>query len=734
MVLRIAVALILASVPLVAQEEIVERPFAPAAEEAEGRRLLDLAELNEKVAGERGFVRVDPTTGDFLRGDGKPIRFWAVNSTVGREQPWTKRPRWQGPEPDLDRHARFLARRGVNMVRLHAFLNPELGKEPGAALDQARASEIDWIRRAVAAYREEGIYVTISPYWANEMRYGPEENAHALLFFDETLKAAWKSWMRQLLEPKNPHTGIPLAKDPAIAILQIQNEDSLLFWTINALAGEPRRELGRRFAAWLAREHGSVEKAVARWQGDRLPGDDPARGLLDFHNVWEMTQDRDGGRQRRLADQLRFWTELMRDFDLEMATFLRKELGCQQLVNAGNWKTASPARLEDAERWSYAALDVLATNHYFGGRHEGKSTGWAIVAGDRYDDPSALLEPWRLPFLLRQPRGKPMIVTETGWVLPGSHGAEAPFLAAVYQSLTGVDASYFFSTRTEGFCEPESANGYLPSQAKWTFATPEVLGGFPAAAYAFRQGLIARGEPVVVEERTLDDLWNRVPAAVVEHQGFDPNRDAARRAHEEGTISSLAFLAGPIEVVHGRSGARKVSPKLARLIDEEGRRVRSITGEIEMDFGNGVCTVDAPRAQGVAAFFRADGRRSFELSCLAVEAPSGEATVWAVALDGKDLRQSRRVLVQVGVPSRPKGWREEESGDGLKRILDFGGPPWMLRFPKVRVTLRNAFLRRGHRLDESFRDRGGVALERDASRGRVGFQWPQSASYLILEG
>ena len=53
--------------------------FEPARDRFESAALLDLRHLNEGVAGQSGFVRVDGR-GGFLRGDGQPIRFWAVNT------------------------------------------------------------------------------------------------------------------------------------------------------------------------------------------------------------------------------------------------------------------------------------------------------------------------------------------------------------------------------------------------------------------------------------------------------------------------------------------------------------------------------------------------------------------------------------------------------------------------------------------------------------------------------
>jgi len=42
--------------------------------------VLDLRYLNEEVAGEHGFIRLSPDGNSFVRGDGRPIRFWAASS------------------------------------------------------------------------------------------------------------------------------------------------------------------------------------------------------------------------------------------------------------------------------------------------------------------------------------------------------------------------------------------------------------------------------------------------------------------------------------------------------------------------------------------------------------------------------------------------------------------------------------------------------------------------------
>jgi hypothetical protein len=52
--------------------------FAPSKDTFDSASLLDLRNLNEEVAGQHGFVRLAADGESFLRGDGQPIRFWAV--------------------------------------------------------------------------------------------------------------------------------------------------------------------------------------------------------------------------------------------------------------------------------------------------------------------------------------------------------------------------------------------------------------------------------------------------------------------------------------------------------------------------------------------------------------------------------------------------------------------------------------------------------------------------------
>src|SRR5262249_54301461 len=156
-------------------------------------------------------------------------------------------------------------------------------------------------------------------------------------------------------EPKNPHTGIPLAQDPAVGIIQVQNEDSLLFWTTQGIKPAQLEQLGKLFGRWLTKKYGSLDKAKEAWGGVAHRKDDFAQEKVGIFEIWHMTQDHKGGMAKRINDELEFFAVTQRQFYADIADFYRKQLGCKQLLNASNWVTADPIKLNDAERWTYTA-------------------------------------------------------------------------------------------------------------------------------------------------------------------------------------------------------------------------------------------------------------------------------------------------------------------------------------------------------------------------------------------
>jgi hypothetical protein len=686
--------------------------------------ILDLRSLNETIAGQSGFVKLSTDGNSFVLGDGSPVRFWAIGSEV-----------YMNPsDEEVKKHVKFLARMGVNMVRLHASLAP-----PKSKITDVDEQQIDGIWRFVAAAKREGIYVTISPYWANRKDatrwgidgYAGSNDLWGLLFFDEILQKGYRAWATALYSRPNPYTGIKLSEDPSVAIIQIQNEDSLLFWTSDTIKPVQKAKLGKKFGTWLVGKYGSLEAAKKAWGGASHKDDDFADGKLGLVIMWDMTQPKSG---QRPADQLEFYATLQRQFYAEMAAFYRETLHCHQLINASNWKTANQTLLDDAERWTYAVDDVIAVNRYYnGGVHQGPNEGWRI-------------DPRELPVNLKQVVGHPMIVTESTWVSPLAFQSEGPFLSSIYQSLTGVDVFYWFVADDIGFrTMPHFPYAQVKGQTpllKWSASIPAIIGGFPANALLFRKGYVKQGETVVHEERELKSIWARQTPLIAEDPSFDPNRDKGQAAipkpgEKITAVDPLAFLVGPVEVKYDGDPSQNRVADLSAFIDHDKKRIKSNTGEIVLDYNLGICTVDAPKAQGACGFLNKN--ELIKLSTLSIRSINFYATILAVPLDDQPLATSKKVLIQVGTMNRPSGWsakavgfkdRNQQQVQGYE-VVNTGTPPWRIANAEFGISLKNPGLSKATLLNPA-----GYAIEDvPMNRAKTGITLtlPTDTMYLILE-
>lgn len=715
--------------------------FNPKRDHFGDQALLDLSYLNEDVAGQNGWLRVN-AQGDFEH-DAGPIRFWAVGNTV-----------YEKGRAALDENAKFLAKRGVNMVRWHGNLAP---RDPGDDLETPNAKALDELFQLVAAMKQQGIYTTVSPYYAHAThthgqtawrkqawglpRDPDASNTGSLLFFDPKLQAAYKNWLRIMMTTKNPYTGIALKDDPAVAIFQIQNEDSLLFWTINGLKGEDRELLRKQFGAWLIKKYGSLAKARQAWgdteaQGPQRPSD-WSTGSIEISNAWAWFQPNlnRGSLGKRMSDEVEFLVDTMRQWNAEVARFLSDELKAKQVVNAGNWKTADPLRLNDLERYSYAGQDIIGVNRYTGARHEGEHVGWAVTKGQRFSNVSVTRNPGQLPVGLKQVRGKPTILPEGNWVPPNLYQAEGPILVAAYSGLNGVDVFYWFNMGQTQWRQPSSANGYLPSVGKWVIETPPIMGSFPAAALMHRLGYIQRGKPVVTEHRKLQDLWQRKAPIISESGTFDPNRDGQDLSGQpvETAVDQKAFLVGPVEVVFDSQPRRTEVMNLDRYIDRRKNVVTSITGEHRFDHGSGLVEIDAPKAQGVVGFI--NQKEQHKLKDITIRSDNDYGAIMVVAMDDKPISQSSKVLIQVSTTARPTGWQQrvvaqDDQGTDIFQIVEHGGPPWQIAETQAGLTLENQRVREAVVLDPNGYETSRINLRRQG--GRVELSLPKDAAYIIL--
>lgn len=685
-----------------------------------GDAALNLRGLNEKVAGESGFVR---RQGDRFRlGNGRPVRFWGVNCGPGVVK----------LNHDSQLYlARRLAKVGVNMVRIHG---PLFSRRADATCVDAKY--LGQLHAFVAAMKGQGIYVTLSFYFPLWFRVKPDygipgyqtirnKKPFALLFFDPRMQEIYKTWARALLLTPNPHTRMPLARDPGVAIVEIVNEDSYLFWTFSE-KNIPRvqlQKLENLFGDWLKAKYGSIGDALAAWGGTRLQRDDPDRGVMTLLGVWHLTARgvARGGRRRRMSDQLRFLVEHQKRFYENMIRFFRKEIGTRSLISCSNWKTADPVILDALERYTYAAGDIIDRHGYFSGRHEGKRARYAVDRGDSFADRAGVLEPHALPVHVNQVVGYPHIISEIGWPNPNRFKAECPFLCAACGSLQGIDGFFFFSI---------GGPGWDASPRKFPVSVPTVLGQFPAAALLYRRGDLREADVVVREILELDGLYRFKGSAVREPQNLDALRAAdvppggALRGKGVTRFDPLAFGVGRVTRAFGRDRSKALLRDLTKYIDRDRKLMRSVTGELTWNYGTGLVTIETPKSQGAAGFLGRAGR--IELRDVVIESRNEFGVVLIISLDGKALASSGKVLVQAMTEEEPYGWQVRDG-----RITDLGSYPMNVRNIDAAVTLKRQDQRRTiHFLDTHGYIRGSLEPTRTDTGLKI--QLPADAIYTMI--
>jgi hypothetical protein len=646
--------------------------FDPGEELADRPALLNLRGLNEAAAGDGGFIQA--RDGKLLHSaTGQAVRFWGVNGPPAGVS-----------GPALRRVARFLARRGVNLVRIHAPYFDDRGE-----VDMARVLHTIEV---VEAMKAEGIYSHLSvyfPLWFRPPRGTPWLDGYdgktvpfGALFFNREFQAQYRGWWRALLLTPSPTTGKTLVQEPALAGVEIQNEDSLLFWTFASgrVPDAQMRILERRFADWLAARHGSLAGALEAWGGKPLPRDSTEERRVAIRPLRAIVKER----HPRDVETASFLSDVQASFYRETHAFLRSA-GFRGFVVASNWTTASPTYLDPLEVLGYLEGDVVDHHGYFGCRLEGKDAEWALRPGQTWLDRRALRfdgeeasGPKRFTNPVVSPSfdGRPSMISETTWPLPNRFRSEAPLFLATYGSLQGVSAIAHFAFEGDRWTPVPGA-----VMQPWPLSSPAMMGQFPAAALIFRRELVRRGRVLAEIQLSRSDLHALRGSPL----GREADLDELRRSpggdlQAEGRampLDPLAFFAGIVSVLHvDGPGSMKVAD-LRPWVDRDAQRVTSSTGEIRLDYGRGLLVIDAPAAQGASG--RLDGSTPIRTHDLEISVGLDNAHVVAVSLDGSPLASARRILLQVMSEERPARSRSIEVARGRRRIEEVGGAPWEIR-------------------------------------------------------
>ena len=237
--------------------------------------------------------RVEVRGAHFYRG-GERVRFFGINCAFGANLPT------RAEAPIM---AARLAALGINNVRLHHM---DTSAYPMGLWRQAacyRELDAEALRRLdglVDALAQRGISVDLNLHVGRDFAKalgmpppGTEMGKLVSLFVPEFIRLQ-KNYARTLLERTNTVRGVRYADDPAVALVEITNEDGFFMWDGDEKTrafGEPYAgELRRQWNAWLLAKYGGAEKLRAAWAAGSEPLGASLTQPLAATGSWELEQ------------------------------------------------------------------------------------------------------------------------------------------------------------------------------------------------------------------------------------------------------------------------------------------------------------------------------------------------------------------------------------------------------------------------------------------------------------
>lgn len=647
--------------------------------------VIDISRLVEAPAGKYGFLHRDRDRLRFEQAT-EPTKFWAINGSAGAD--------WSAEQ--MTQAARWYRKHGINLIRQHTVINAVGLMDASGEFDARRLDHYD---RWFATLKQQGIYTTWSIIYPHHGRFlqkhdGIDPELFAELDRDDERadgtrqpiavndyinldrglqRVAWK-YFDALLNHVNRYTGLAYKDDPALAMLEFQNESNVFFHTLNELNSPEKmpiisQRMRRGFYQFAKSKYGSKEKAAAAWGGRWLNGDNWDGGELRLMAAFHWGADGplyEYSRQhRRAGDYIEFLAKIQRDYYARRQRQVRAA-GFKGATVTTAWKSGGPAA-SMANLYADTAADVIDRHNYFGGG----DGGHRIVEG-KVNNSTHLSQPGRglLAVGMFQVADRPFAISELSQLPPNPWKAEAAPLFGFYGSgLQGWDAVYSFAMGSH-----RMADGWH-NLSKYVVETPHYMGQFPAIAFAIHNGHIREGDVVAARYLSRDDVFSGKDTIgqSLSGGGYD-----AKELVGKLTTPPSALAIGRVTIAFGNGQGSQQD--LSRYHDRENKRITSTTGQLHWDYGKRCVEVRTAKTQAVIGF---TGQQRKQLPAVDVEIDTPFVSLIFTPLDNADLADSKQILITAMARDRQTGSQYNED---FSRLTQVGGPPLLME--PVQATIR----------------------------------------------
>jgi hypothetical protein len=612
---------------------------------------VDVSFLLDAPAGKYGFIQV--TNGHLATGAGRRIRFWGVNITD-----WSRGSRQIPSKEDAPFIAASLARFGVNCARFQ-FLDLEAprGLIDGHAPDSRTmdAGQLDKEDFFIAELEKRGIYIDFNllvgrPFKAadgvqdaNALRQG----AKGTSLFDRRMIELQKEYAQQLLDHRNPYTKLKYTEDPAVAIVEINNENAL---NIGFRAPSPfyEHELSEMYNHWLSK-HRTPEQVAALRAISCAKGDQAPVSLMSGFRAVGATAP-----PERFYAEAEFYNDAQRDYFAEMTSYIRQTLGSRSLIIA----TADHSHSGSGYPILLATLpsDVIDGHTYW--QHPEMYVRKSPMVNDPLN--STVVELSRSAVA-----GKPYTVSEVNNPYPNDFDGEGIPILASYAAMQDWDGIFWYTF------EPKADPAWKPyvGDPFDISLDPVKMPELAAGALAFLRGDIEKAHTEEERSYTEKQVFESMLFPSTERPYYTPGFPLDLPLEHEVRISSFD---GP---------ATQTFPE-APLTDPIISDTRQLAW-YHPSKKTGLVTVDAPRTQALIGFVNSNPK---SLTNLGVQVENSFCTIQLSSLDENPIGKANKLLLVAGGRVENTGQAWNTAGTD---VTNWGGFPTLIEQVKGSVTLRH---------------------------------------------
>ncbi|MGC2164307.1 MAG: hypothetical protein WA634_20600 [Silvibacterium sp.] len=611
---------------------------------------VDVSFLLDAPAGKHGFVQIKD--GHLATGDGQRIRFWGVNITD-----WSKGSRQIPSKEDAPSWAATLARFGVNCVRFQ-FLDLET---PRGLIDARRqdsrslnAEQFDREDFFIYQLEKRGIYIDFNLLVGRRFKAADgvqdvnllRQGTKGTSLFDQRMIELQKEYARELLGHENPYTKLKYTDDPAVALVEINNENAL---DIGYRAPSPfyLKELTGMYNQWLE-NHETQEEIVKLRSIAGVMGNDAPVPLLGWRGQAATAPP------ERFYAEAEFYNDVQHDYFMDMENYLKYTLGSKSLVIA----TADHSHANSGYPVLVAtsSMDVIDGHTYW--EHPEMYVRKSPIINDPLN--SMVVELSRSAIV-----GKPYTVSEVNEPFPNDYDGEGIPILAAYGALQDWDGIFWYTF------EPKADPAWKPyvGDPFDISLDPVKMPELAEGALMFLRGDVEKARSVVERSYTEKQVFDSMILPSADRPYFTLGFPLYLPLEHEVRISSLNgsptqdFPKGPAP-----------DPILS-----DTRQLAWYSSALQP----GLVTIDTARTQALIGFVRANGR---SVSDLAAHVDNTFCTILISSLDLNPIVKASKLLLIAGGRVENTGQRWNTAGTD---VTSWGGSPTLIDQVKGILTLRH---------------------------------------------